>query len=175
MGNLSLIKKYLSALSLSLSLSLGLSLSAFNKLNNSIKGFSLTELLITISVIGILSAVAVPSYQSYVEQVKQKTLWNHLNVVKSAYHTCRLLRSAVHCSDSNGANLDFELDSDWELNITRTLAAHPNPPSAICFGIKYKKDAKIKNCYAEGTAGFVFTKNVKRYCTTIGECVAATP
>jgi general secretion pathway protein G len=37
--------------------------------NNKMAGFSLLELLITVSIIGLLSAVALPSYRDYVDNV----------------------------------------------------------------------------------------------------------
>lgn len=37
---------------------------------NKFKGFTLVELMVTVAVIGILSAIAIPSYQTYVQQSK---------------------------------------------------------------------------------------------------------
>jgi prepilin-type N-terminal cleavage/methylation domain-containing protein len=47
------------------------------------KGFSLIELMITISIIGILSAVAIPAYQNYVYKAKYATLITAAESAKS--------------------------------------------------------------------------------------------
>ena len=38
------------------------------------RGFTLLELMIVVAIIGILSAIALPSYQGYLEQARQATL-----------------------------------------------------------------------------------------------------
>lgn len=46
------------------------------------KAFSLIELMVVIAIVGILSAVAVPSYKNYIERVELSNLMNSLNVVR---------------------------------------------------------------------------------------------
>ena len=45
------------------------------KISNNIKGFTLTEILIVLAIIGILVAVAIPNYQAFVEKVRELAGW----------------------------------------------------------------------------------------------------
>jgi len=51
---------------------------------NKNKGFSLIELMIVISIIGILAAVAVPSYQQYVYKAKTVEMLSGMNAAQTA-------------------------------------------------------------------------------------------
>jgi len=44
-------------------------------------GFTLIEVVIVIMIVGILSAIAIPSYQKYVEKTKEATAISDINVI----------------------------------------------------------------------------------------------
>jgi len=52
-------------------------------------GFTLIELLVVIAIIGILSAIAIPYYQSYIIKAKLTEVENAMAVVKSAVSAYR--------------------------------------------------------------------------------------
>lgn len=47
------------------------------------KGFSLVELLIVLSMLGIIAAIVVPTFQSYTQQTKEATAKDHLRTLRT--------------------------------------------------------------------------------------------
>ncbi len=70
-----------------------------------LKGFTLIELMVTIGIVAILSAIAVPSYVSFIERGKLVSATEELSsmrgVMEQAYLVDRTYRSGNNCIIAN--------------------------------------------------------------------------
>lgn len=74
-----------------------------NALNyhSSENGFTLMELMIVIAIISILSSVAIPAYQGYIQKAALTDILQTLSPYRSAVELCRYENELHHCdSDS---------------------------------------------------------------------------
>ena len=76
--------------------------------SKSMKGFTLIELLITIVIIGILAAIAVPSYRNYIVQARRSDAQQELLKLASALENCFSLNNTYNnCLTNTGSNVNI--------------------------------------------------------------------
>ena len=101
-----------------------------NKLNN--KGFSLVEILVAVSIIGIISAIAIPAFQDYRTEASKVAADTTISNIHRAFNNCLVLKKfgqcnslgslGINCSDCDAeedtankrfcAEIDKEIGSD---------------------------------------------------------------
>jgi len=85
------------------------------------KGFTLIELMIVVAIIGILAAVAIPSYQNYTKKARFSEIITLSDALKIQVATCAL-DNAANPNTATGC-------SNAALGIDAAIAATPNTAS----------------------------------------------
>lgn len=91
-------------------------------------GFTLIELMITVAVVGILAAVAYPSYADYIRKGKRATAQAALMELASKQQTY-LLERRVYSNDLTDQGLRFnvpkEIKNDYTFSATKADGSPP--------------------------------------------------
>ena len=95
-------------------------------LNNNEGGFTLIELMIVVAIIGIVSAIAYPSYQGYVIKSNRTDMMSEMHNIASEIQSRKLAQGAYSNALITGLGGEYPTQSTALYTITFT----PNPLAA---------------------------------------------
>jgi len=95
---------------------------------NKNKGFTLMELMITVAIIGIIAAIAIPSYQDFINKSRRSEAHAGLTKMQLQQEAHRMMNSAFASAFGTGSNDVYEPTSDY---YTFTLSGSANTYSVI--------------------------------------------
>jgi len=88
------------------------------------KGFTLTEVVVTMSILGVMTAISIPSYISWLPrhrlQTSAKQIYDDLNLAKIRAVRSNTLVVALFDQLQNNYTIFLDADNSWSLDATET-------------------------------------------------------
>jgi type IV pilus assembly protein PilA len=146
-------------------------------MNKMQKGFTLIELMIVVAIIGILAAIAIPSYQTYTKKAKFSEVTQATSPVKLAIEACYQDQgSLISCTSGNNGVLNVSSNNKYVASVdvtgntatTALITATSNTgASGVDSGTAY---TYILTATAPGTGGNLIDWAKSGTCSAAGLC-----
>lgn len=101
----------------------------FNKtqsLSRKQQGFTLIEMMIVVAIIGVLAAIAYPSYQQYVIKTKRTDMMTEMQNIASEIESRKLALGSYNAISSS-VNTDFAIDYPRQGDALYAVTITPTP------------------------------------------------
>lgn len=129
-------------------------------MNTMQKGFTLIELMIVIAIIGILAAIAIPSYQNYIKKAAYSEIPLAMSSIRTAVDTCYGIEKDLAKCDT-GASIGETLPTGLTGKALASIAITANTAAVTATPNPYKGILATDKCVltpnADGSDRLIWT------------------